>query len=304
MLFALYKQLYLNEDAQSIPDQLRAVKTGSLIGYLIVLFLLMLLNWGIEAYKWQLLIQKITPIRFQRTFKAVWTGVTLGLFTPNRVGEFGGRILYVQRKFRIKSVIVSLIGSFSQNLATIISGIAGLLLYLHHIEKITLSVTFAVALVSAIAITLLLIGFYNLDVMVQMFKRNKFLKRIYPYTSVLGEYHSTDLTKLLLLSFWRYSVYAAQYLIFLKMFGAEISVVNGLSAIAVIYLAQTVVPSFAVVELLTRLPVATLILLKYGIPIGVTLAATTSIWILNLILPSVLGYIFIIRYNFFKNRQS
>lgn len=112
----------------------------------------MLLNWGIEAYKWKFLVQKINPIKLQRTFKAVWTGVTLGLFTPNRVGEFGGRILYVPRKFRIKAVIVSLIGSFSQNIATIFFGVIGLIIYLHQIEQITLSVTFAVGLVSAITI--------------------------------------------------------------------------------------------------------------------------------------------------------
>ena len=264
----------------------------------------MLLNWGIEAYKWKFLIQKINPIKLQRTFKAVWTGVTLGLFTPNRVGEFGGRILYVPRKFRIKAVIVSLIGSFSQNIATIFFGIIGLLIYLHQVEQITLSVTFAVGLVSAITIVLLLMAYYNLDVVVMLFKRNKFLKRVYPYTSILGEYHSKELSTLLLLAFWRYSVYTAQYLIFLRLFGAEITLLNGIAAIGVIYLAQTVIPSFAVVELLTRLPVATLIFSKYGIPIGITLAATTSIWILNLILPAVLGYVFIIRYNFFKNRQS
>lgn len=304
MLFALYKQLYLNKEAKTIPQQLSNIDTGKLFFYLIILFFLMLLNWGIEAYKWKFLVQKINPIKLQRTFKAVWTGVTLGLFTPNRVGEFGGRILYVPRKFRIKAVIVSLIGSFSQNIATIFFGVIGLIIYLHQIEQITLSVTFAVGLVSAITIVLLLMAYYNLDVVVQLFKRNKFLKRIYPYTSILGEYHSRELTIILLLAFWRYSVYTAQYLIFLRLFGAEINLLNGIAAIGVIYLAQTVIPSFAVVELLTRLPVATLIFFNYGIPIGITLAATTSIWILNLILPAVLGYVFIIRYNFFKNRQS
>ena len=135
LLFALYKQLYLNKEAQTIPDKLLNVGAAELIGYVLLLTLLMLLNWGIEAYKWQQLVIKITPIRFFRTFKAVWTGVTLGLFTPNRVGEFGGRILYVPRKFRIKAVIVSLIGSFSQNLATIIIGLIGLIIYLHQVEQ-------------------------------------------------------------------------------------------------------------------------------------------------------------------------
>jgi hypothetical protein len=53
LLFALYKQLYLNKEAQTIPDKLLNVGAAELIGYVLLLTLLMLLNWGIEAYKWQ-----------------------------------------------------------------------------------------------------------------------------------------------------------------------------------------------------------------------------------------------------------
>jgi len=304
LAFALYKQLYQNEDVLQIPQLLQDRTGGNTFFILFILLLLMFLNWGIEAYKWKLLIQKLNPIRFIRTFKAVWTGVTLGLFTPNRVGEFGGRILYVPRKFRIPAVIVSLIGSFSQNLATIIAGIISMIIYLHKVEHIASFLFFSIILISSITIILLLLAYYNLDVVIQVFKRNRFLKRIYPYTEVLKRYHSRDVTALLLLSILRYAVYAAQYLIFLRLFGAEISVFDGIVAIGVIYLAQTVVPSFAIVDLLTRLPIATLIFSNYDVNVGTTLAATSSIWILNLIVPATLGYIFIFKYNFFKNKQS
>jgi len=304
LLFALYKQVYLNENVHAIPEQFLSIGAGKAIGYGILLVILMIMNWGFEAWKWKKVIDNITPIKFIRAFKAVWTGVTLGLFTPNRVGEFGGRILYVPRKFRIKGAIVSLIGSFSQNLITVIAGIAGLLWYVYAIEKIDLLVTGALALVAVIAVILLLLAYYNLDVMVNLFRKAKFLKRIYPYTTVLGDYSANDLSRLLLLAFLRYSVYAAQYLILLNVFGAELSVMTGLAAIAVIFLAQTVVPSFAIADLLTRLPVAAFILSKCDVSLQISLAATTSIWILNLIIPAIAGYIFIIRFNIFKNRQS
>lgn len=220
LLFALYKQVYLNENVHAIPEQFLSIGAGKAIGYGILLVILMIMNWGFEAWKWKKVIDNITPIKFIRAFKAVWTGVTLGLFTPNRVGEFGGRILYVPRKFRIKGAIVSLIGSFSQNLITVIAGIAGLLWYVYAIEKIDLLVTGALALVAVIAVILLLLAYYNLDVMVNLFRKAKFLKRIYPYTTVLGDYSANDLSRLLLLAFLRYSVYAAQYLILLNVFRA------------------------------------------------------------------------------------
>lgn len=271
---------------------------------LCLLFALMVANWGLEAAKWRLLIAQLTPIRYVRTFKAVWTGVTLGLFTPNRVGEFGGRILYVPRKFRVSGAIVSLIGSFSQNLITIIAGCIGALAYVYFVKHITFQVALALALVGGIAIFLLLVAYYNLYVVVTLFRKRRFLRRVHSYTTVLQDYTNTELSRLLLLSLLRYSVYTAQYLILLQVFGAGMRIDDGLAAITVIFLAQTVVPSFAIADLLTRLPVAALILSEYGVSLQVALAATTSIWILNLIIPAILGYVFIIRYNIFKNRQS
>lgn len=304
LIWALYKQVYQNDQVHQIPEQLFAPGPAKVIPLLIVLAFAMLCNWGLEAAKWLLVMRKLTPVRFVRAFKAVWTGVTLGLFTPNRVGEFGGRILYVPRKFRIRAAIVSLIGSFSQNLITVAAGMYGAACYLLYIEDAKIQVVLAVLLLGAIAVVLLLLAYYNLEVVVALFRNNRFLKRVYSYTTVLQEYSQADLSRLLGLALLRYLVYTAQYLILLNMFGAELKVVDGFAAISLIFLAQTVVPSFAIADLLTRLPVAALILSEYGVPVQVSLAATTSIWILNLIIPAVLGYIFIIRYNIFKNRQS
>ena len=56
----------------------------------------MCLNWSIEAIKWRLLIKKMQPITFIEALKGVLSGVAVGTFTPNRIGEFGGRILYLK----------------------------------------------------------------------------------------------------------------------------------------------------------------------------------------------------------------
>lgn len=304
LIWALYKQVYQNEQVHQIPEQLFAPGANKVIPILLLLIFGMFCNWGLEAAKWLLVMRKLTPLRFIRAFKAVWTGVTLGLFTPNRVGEFGGRILYVPRKHRVRAAIVSLIGSFSQNLITVAAGMFGAICYLLYIEEAGMQIVLAVLLLGSIAIILLLLAYYNLEVVVALFRNNRFLKRVYSYTTVLQEYSQADLSRLLGLAFLRYLVYTAQYLIFLNLFGAGLDVVDGFAAITLIFLAQTVVPSFAIADLLTRLPVAALILTEYGVPVQVSLAATTSIWILNLIIPAVLGYIFIIRYNIFKNRQS
>lgn len=304
LVFALYAQLTANSDLQHMLDYLKTLRIGTVLLYCIPAEILMFVNWSIEAYKWKLLIQKLTPIRFIRAFKGVWTGVTLGLFTPNRVGEFGGRILYVRRKFRVRAVLATLIGSYSQNLATICAGMIGLVLYLLAKEEKDHFLFIAITGICVLAGTLLVLGYYNLGNIVRAFRKTRFYRRFHTYFDVFQLYHARDYTRLLLWSVARYAVYTAQYLIFLYLFGAGMRLQDGLTAISVIYLVQTAIPSFAIAELFTRGNIAMFFLSRYGVDNYIAVAASTAIWMLNLIVPAILGYFFILRFNIFKNRQS
>ena len=55
------------------------------------------------------------------------SGVTVSIFTPNRTGEFAGRVLHLDAGIRIKAAIASVIGSMNQLLITIIAGGIGLI---------------------------------------------------------------------------------------------------------------------------------------------------------------------------------
>ena len=67
-----------------------------------LVIVLVFVNWGFEAKKWKLLITPIQKMSFFTAFKSVLTGVTLSLNTPNRIGEYGGRILYVKEGTGLK----------------------------------------------------------------------------------------------------------------------------------------------------------------------------------------------------------
>jgi uncharacterized membrane protein YbhN (UPF0104 family) len=60
-----------------------------------LVFLLMFVNWGIEARKWQLLVSSIQKVSFGRAFRAVFSGQALGFNTPNRMGESAGRAIFL-----------------------------------------------------------------------------------------------------------------------------------------------------------------------------------------------------------------
>ena len=90
---------------------------------MILILLLMLVNWSIESVKWKILIAKIERVSFFRAFKAVMTGVSVSLFTPNRTGDYLGRVFILEKGNHIEGILITLIGSFAQIIVTISVGL-------------------------------------------------------------------------------------------------------------------------------------------------------------------------------------
>ena len=105
------------EDALASPFRWLFIGTAILIP----------LNWGFEAKKWQLLGQKLEPISYLRAYRAVMVGLTLGFITPNRLGDYAGRVLELKSKQRLEAIGAIFIGRFCQLVATVIVGSVGLL---------------------------------------------------------------------------------------------------------------------------------------------------------------------------------
>jgi hypothetical protein len=104
----------------------------------------MFVNWGLEAKKWQLLVSGVQNISFFRAFRAIFTGQAIALNTFNGVGEYVGRVVYLKDGNRLRAVALSIVGSLSQIIVTMVLGIIGLI-YIrinildesHHLEGLS-----------------------------------------------------------------------------------------------------------------------------------------------------------------------
>lgn len=304
LLWALYEQLVVGKRLEEVIAELQGGMSINGILWLLVCFILMFANWGIEAIKWKHLIDKLVLIRSIRALKAVWTGVTLGLFTPNRIGEFGGRLLYVPVRHRMHGIVSSLIGSFAQIITTFGLGVMGLVFYSKETMDVDGPLLAAYLVIGFLLLIVLLLLYYNLQLSINLLSGRPFFRRILPYISILNRYHHTDYHRVLIYSVARFLVFTAQYLILLKVFGVHLHVGEGVLVISVIFLAQTILPSFTVAELFTRGNISLFFLGGYTDNKGAILAASTSLWLINLIIPAVLGYFFILRKNFFKKSKN
>ena len=95
----------------------------------------MMVNWAIESLKWKMLVSHVQKVSFFTAVKAVLTGLSFSMFVPNGIGEYFGRIVYMREGNRLRSISVTIVGSISQVLVTIVAGCAALIYLRGHAWK-------------------------------------------------------------------------------------------------------------------------------------------------------------------------
>ncbi len=266
--------------------------------YLYITCLLMFLNWGLEALKWKLLIAKFEKISFLKSLSSIFSGITISIFTPNRVGEFAGRIFYLEKADKLQATIASMIGSFIQLLITIIAG--GLAYYIlqNKYEDFFQTEQF----ISTNALILLVVLFFlfiGLLLFVYL-KRNKQFIKYRKYIEVLSVYSSTELLTIAALSIVRYSVFSIQYYLVLRLFGINAGPVIFFSLIALTFFVTSVIPTFALTEIAVRGATAVYFFGPLYPDTSAIIAASLLLWIINLAIPALVGGFSIWKLKFFK----
>ncbi|WP_344981701.1 lysylphosphatidylglycerol synthase domain-containing protein [Compostibacter hankyongensis] len=307
--WSLFHQVRYQENLQLALRELREVVQGPSLLALLGVCLMMAVNWGLEARKWQLLVNPLERIPFRRAFYAILSGISLSVNTPNRIGEYGGRILYVHHINKLRAITVTLVGSFSQLIVTILFGLAGLAYYIDNLifpgtgssalSGAWKAVLIGVMVLSAV-VTLFL--YFRLHLFVTLFERIRALRRLRGYVKVLDRFSKDELGKLLLLSVVRYLVFSLQFLILLWLLGVDILWWQGLLMIFLVYLAMALVPTVAIAELGIRGQIGLYFLgLLSPNKVGI-IAATFGIWFINLIIPAIVGSVLILGIKVFSDK--
>ena len=305
-LFFLYDQLKSNISFSKFDLNNIFLTLKNNLSVLILVIFLMFLNWFVESLKWRFLISKIEKVSIKTSLRAVFSGITVSSFTPNRVGEYGGRVFCLKHADRIQGVLITVIGSMAQLIVTIVFGLVGILLlpnlmpsfdlFLKDLEFSYPIILFVVILLS----TLLILLFLNASVFTVLLSKFRFLTKFSKYSKVFSFYSSSELLEVLVYSFVRYIIFTSQYFILLNIFSVEMSYINSMILITTMLFVVSVIPTVAIAEIGIRGSVA---LYLFGLlsnnSIGI-LSATFCLWIINLVLPALIGIIFIFTLRFFR----
>jgi uncharacterized membrane protein YbhN (UPF0104 family) len=299
LLIVLYKQLFVNEKIDVALEHFWKNFHGNYLILFLVLFL-MLLNWSIEAIKWKYLIDKLHPITWIEAIEGILFGVTFSLFTPSRIGEFGGRVFALNTD-RKEAIVSTIIGSLAQIVVNLSLGALGLLLYLYVYEKSEFYLFSAYTFIYTLMVLAVHFCFYNLDVVSTKFSNFPILKKASRYLHIIDLYTNTEFLKLEILSILRYIIYCMQFVFLLDFFGISIAFPHAMILVASIFFVQTINPiSIALVDFGFRNNVAAFFLISFvDNPISI-IATSITLWFINLIIPAIVGGISAWRFTFFR----
>ena len=133
--WALYRQIKKQPNIETTLERIRQSLNSPLVWNIVAVIVLMFVNWSIEAIKWKIAIRPVQPVSFLKAFRAILSGVSFTVIMPNRVGEYLGRVLYMDDGNRLKTISITIVSSISQLIITLLMGCIGWLFMQPVIEE-------------------------------------------------------------------------------------------------------------------------------------------------------------------------
>src|SRR5690606_19290648 len=174
---------------------------------LILIVLMSPLNWLTEAGKWRYLLLRIQPLSVSRALGSVMSGMSFAMVSPGKVGDFAGRLLYLEPGIRWRAFFMSIIGSFSHFVVTTCMGAIGLI-FLTIKYPSTLFVTLLCIAVLGGGLGVFLFLRINVLTFTKKTKRikNKWLRKLYVSLRVVNRYRREDLLRVLMISLFKFLI--------------------------------------------------------------------------------------------------
>jgi len=285
LIYLIYRQLISkNVTWINLVDVFVIEKNN--LWFLAIAILLMPFNWFLESLKWKNLVNIIQlNYSFINAITAVLIGVFFGFITPNRIGEFGGRLFNIDKSKRIDALNLSFVGGLSQFVVTFFIGFTSFELSSFSIIKFHFIFIFPVILF------IILYIYFNIKTIIKFLVSFKIFKNLAEKYIFTFEITKIALLETLLITIVRYCVYVIQYILILYFFDVELEFMFLFKIISIMILLQTILPTFALIDVGIRGNVLLFLLSNQVENQLVIVVSVLLVWILNLVIPAVIGYL-------------
>ncbi|MCU4174086.1 hypothetical protein [Carboxylicivirga sp. N1Y90] len=267
--------------------------------YLGLLTVLFVFNVFTASKQWQVLIAPYLKLDITKAIRQYLAGCLSAIGSPARLAEPGGRMVLLPKEHRLNAVIMTTVGGMIQNMIIFLFGILVLIFFqanlirLDNIKLFTDNRIYFALLISVIVILFVI------------FKR-------FIFRNSKVRYWILKLKKLRLLVwskafFWtslRYLIYNFQLFVCFKLFGLDIHFFDFILYSPIYFLFITLIPSFFLADLGIRGSVSLFVFNHYEAQMPLILLAIFSLWLINVVVPALLGTIILSTNSYGKRRYS
>lgn len=281
----LYYQLTIVNDIPKAFQEYQWVFATRDYFFILLVFVLLPINLLLESAKWRWVVNKQTKINYWEALRSVIVGITFGVITPNRVGEYYGRVLYFDsKKSKTQSLSATFISSIAQNTVTVIVGLFAVLALGRKQYKFDMDIN-EPWIITAILIAG--IGYFLMPRLLSVALRFKKVL-VQNLISFTRNWNLSDQAFVLLLAIGRYFTYLFQYALLLFLL-SEVSLLDAALGVSIVYLIQSGIPLPAGISILARSNIALYIFSQFEVDAIEVLLATWGIWVINLMIPAFFG---------------
>jgi hypothetical protein len=296
----IYHRVNTNENLHRFEKLIYGIRHFEAIAVMTAVILLMFVNWVTEACKWKYITRELHTMSTWQAIEAVFCGLTWAVFTPNRIGEYGGRVMFLPNRKRIHGVFAMAVGSFGQNVITNTLGLIALIWFTFTYLHINIVISLALSLAAVSFIIMLLIFYFNIGWLVTLLNRIKFLRKYHRFFDIMDRYHTHELLNIMLFCVIRFSVFSFQYYLVIHLLMPGMPVFQMMMMVFILFFVQSALPSLDLFDIVVRNYTATTFFVYITDQNLAVMAAVSSIWFINLIVPAILGSVFVLKLRFFE----
>ncbi len=296
----VYNSVSNNDNLKQFHKLIAHISQSQVITILSLVGLLMLVNWGLEALKWRYITRTLSPMSVWEAIEAVFCGLTWAIFTPNRLGEYGGRVMFLPNRKRIHGLFVMAVGAFGQNVITNVLGLTALIWFaytFHPIENIFL--TAGLSIVAVGIMTLFLVFYFHIGWVVTLLNKIRFLKKYNRFFDIIGRYKFAELVRIMGFCLARFSVFSFQYYLIIHLLIPQLPAFSMMMMVFILFIVQSALPSLDLFDVGVRSMTASTFFIYITNEKIAIIAAVSAIWLINLIIPAILGSVFVLKLKFF-----
>jgi uncharacterized membrane protein YbhN (UPF0104 family) len=259
--------------------------------------LLVAANTGIHFLRWRFLLRLIEPdVSNNTVITSLLVGFTAGFFTPAQVGEIAGRIASHPDARKSHIVGITLIDKLYLLALTLITGLVALIFYvtIFFTEYWNGAYVFPLLIIVVAACIASLFPQTVKTLLIYLPRRVREHKLYNMISIIETTFHNTQGRYLFLLTSALYGVIAVQFYVFINAF-ESVQFFESIVCTFSIYFVKTVILPVSIGDLGVRESASVFFFSKVGVSAASAFSASLCMFVVNVLLPSVVGALFILK---------